>query len=116
MTWHQHLVALWDGADYLALFCSPHAEPGGDLYIHTSADAASVRQLTAVLPGHTEEQGVHVIRLPEGHRFITVGLPSANAASLFITLDERLTPTSDTERRLVLLYISAQGEPGLDTL
>ncbi len=116
MTWHQHVVALWDGADYLALFFSAHAQPEGDLFIHTAADSAAVRHLTAVLPDHTEGQLVHLVRLPEGHRFVTVGLASATASSLFITLDEDLAPTSDTERRLVLLHVAAEGEPGLDSL
>lgn len=116
MTWHQHVVALWDGADYLALFFSAHAEPEGDLHIHSAADAAGVRHLIAVLPDHAEGQLVYLVRLPEGHRFVTVGLPPANASSLFITLDEGLTPTSDTERRLVLLHVSAEGGPGLDSL
>lgn len=116
MTWHQHVVALWDGADYLALFFGAHAEPEDDLYIHTAADAAGVRHLSAVLPDQTEGQLVYLVRLPEGHRFVTVGLASANASSLFITLDEGLTPTGDTERRLVLLHVSGEGEPGLDSL
>jgi hypothetical protein len=116
MTWYQHVVALWDGADHLALIYNPHAEAGGDLYVRTAPEAAGIQQLTAVLPDRTEGQAVHVIRLPENHRFVTVNLALPNADSLLITLDESLNPTSDTERRLVLLHTSADGEPHLDSL
>ena len=116
MTWYQHVVALWDGADYLALIYNPHAEPGGDLYVRTATGAADVQRLTAVLPDHTGGQAVHVIRLPENHRFVTVSQALSNADSLLVTLDQSLKPTSDTERRLVLLHTSATGEPRLDSL
>jgi hypothetical protein len=116
MTWHQHVVALWDGADYLALFFDAQARPGGELYVYTSADAAGERHLAAVLPDHAKGQLVYLVSLPEGHRFVTVELASANDSSLSVTLDEGLTPTGDTERRLVLLHVSSDGEPGLDSL
>lgn len=116
MTWHQHVVALWDGADYLALFCSPHAEAEGDLYVRTALDAASVQHLAAILPSHADGQAVYVIRLSGGHRFVTVSSASANGEALAIALDEELTPSSETERRLVLLHTSAEGEPGIDSL
>ena len=116
MTWYQHLVALWDGADYLALIYDPPAEPGADLYVRTGTGPADARQLAAVLSDRGEGQAVHVMRLPENHRFITVSPALANADSLLIALDDTLKPTGDTERRLVLLHTSADGEPRLDSL
>ncbi len=116
MTWYQHVVALWDGADYLALIYDPQADSGSDLYVRSAPGSADACRLVAVLPNRGEKQAVHLVRLPENHRVITVSMALSNADSLLIILDETLRPTSDTERRLVLLHTSEDGEPHLDSL
>jgi hypothetical protein len=114
--WYRRLNALWDGSSYLALMfaggTSSRDSLASDLYVWSATDPNGMPALVAVIQRRSPESD-HVVRLPDGHRFVRMSVDAPSAASLEISLEDSIG-SSSTEWRLVLLQVSADGQPRFD--
>ena len=115
---YERLDVLWDGAEYLALVFAESlaARVRGAIFVRSEETSGKTPRLIAAFEETGKGPAIHIVRLPHGHRFVTVSPDLAmTAPELHIMLADEITPGNGVEWRLLLLQVASTGAPSFDT-